>query len=36
MLDLTIVIPALNEEKNLPGCLKAIGKGLASKIVVVD
>ncbi|HEY1047151.1 MAG TPA: glycosyltransferase family 2 protein [Bacteroidia bacterium] len=36
MLDLTIAIPALNEERNLPGCLSAIGKDLAAKIVVID
>lgn len=35
-LDLTIAIPVLNEERNLPGCLAAIGKGLASKIVLLD
>jgi glycosyltransferase involved in cell wall biosynthesis len=35
-LDLTIVIPVRNEEKNLPGCLAAIGKDLASEIVVID
>jgi len=35
-LDLTIVIPVLNEEKNLPGCLTAIGNGFAKKIVLVD
>ncbi|OUJ71205.1 glycosyl transferase family 2 [Hymenobacter crusticola] len=35
-LDLTIVIPSWNEEKNLPGCLEAIGTDLASKIVVID
>lgn len=35
-LDLTIVIPVRNEEVNLPGCLQAIGHGLAKKIVVVD
>lgn len=35
-LDLTIVIPVLNEERNLPGCLSAIGEGFAKKIVLVD
>lgn len=35
-LDLTIAIPVLNEELNLPGCLKAIGKDTAQKIVVID
>ena len=35
-LDLTIVIPVRNEEKNLAGCLQAIGKGYAEKIVVID
>lgn len=35
-LDLTIVIPVRNEERNIEGCLKAIGKNLAKKIVVVD
>lgn len=35
-LDLTIAIPVKNEEQNLPGCLNAIGKDLAAKIVVID
>jgi glycosyltransferase involved in cell wall biosynthesis len=35
-LDLTIAIPVLNEETNLPGCLNCIGKDLAKKIVVID
>ena len=35
-LDLTIAIPIKNEERNLPGCLAAIGKGLAKRIVVLD
>lgn len=36
ILDLTIAIPVLNEEQNLPGCLNAIGTGLARNIVVLD
>lgn len=36
MLDLTIVIPVRNEEKNLPGCLAAIGSDLARRVVVID
>jgi glycosyltransferase involved in cell wall biosynthesis len=36
MLDLTIAIPVRNEEKNLDGCLKNIGKNFAKKIVVID
>jgi len=35
-LDLTIAIPARNEEKNLPGCLECIGNDLASRVVVID
>ena len=35
-LDLTIAIPVKNEEKNLPGCLDAIGNDLAKNIVIVD
>lgn len=36
MLDLTIAIPVKNEERNLPGCLDAIGTDLARKIVIID
>ena len=35
-LDLTIAIPVKNEEKNLPGCLDAIGNDLAKNIVIID
>lgn len=35
-LDLTIAIPVRNEEKNLPGCLQAIGNNFASKVVIID
>ena len=35
-LDLTIVIPVKNEERNLDACLRAIGTDFARKIVVVD
>ena len=34
--DLTIAIPVKNEEKNLPGCLEAIGKDFARHIVIID
>ncbi len=36
MLDITIAIPALNEEKNLGGCLAAIGKDFAASVVLID
>lgn len=35
-LDLTIVIPVLNEEKNLSKCLVAIGENIARDIVIID
>lgn len=35
-LDLTIAIPAKNEERNLSKCLECIGKGLVAKIVIID
>ncbi|MEO6721634.1 MAG: glycosyltransferase family 2 protein [Ferruginibacter sp.] len=35
-LDLTIALPVRNEERNLPGCLEAIGKDFASRIVIID
>lgn len=36
MLDLTIVIPVRNEERNLAACLAAIGKDLVRSVVVID
>ena len=36
LLDLTVVIPAKNEEQNLPECLSAIGSDLAQRVVVID
>lgn len=36
LLDLTIVIPVRNEERNLPGCLAAIGKNFVQKIIIID
>lgn len=35
-LDLTIAIPVLNEERNLPDCLNSIGLNFAQHIVVID
>lgn len=36
VLDLTIALPVKNEEKNLRGCLAAIGANFARKVVVID
>ena len=35
-LDLTIALPVKNEEKNLLGCLQAIGSDFARHIVIID
>jgi glycosyltransferase involved in cell wall biosynthesis len=36
MLDLTIAIPVKNEEKNLAGCIEAIGKNFCKNVVIID
>lgn len=36
MENLTIAIPVKNEQTNLAGCLRAIGKDFAKKIVIID
>ena len=36
LLNLTIAIPVKNEERNLPGCLAAIGKEFVKSIVIID
>jgi len=36
MLDLTIAISLRNEARNLPGCLKALGKDFAAQVVISD
>jgi len=35
-LDLTIAIPVKNEEKNIAGCLEAIGPDFARRVVLID
>lgn len=35
-LNLTIAIPARNEERNLGDCLQAIGTDFAASVVVID
>ena len=34
--NLTITIPTLNEEKNLAGCLEAIGQNFAARVIIID
>lgn len=36
ILDLTIALPVKNEEKNLLGCLQAIGSDFAKHVVIID
>ena len=36
MLELTIAIPARNEERNLSVCLQAIDTDFAQRVVVID
>ena len=36
LLNVTIAIPVKNEEKNLEGCLAAIGKDLVKFVVLID
>jgi len=36
LLDLTIAIPARNDERNLDVCLEAIGPDFVSRVVVID
>ena len=36
LLNITIAIPVKNEEKNLPGCLAAIGNDFVKSIVIID
>ncbi|MCB4809221.1 glycosyltransferase family 2 protein [Tamlana sp. 62-3] len=36
VLDLTIAIPVKNEEKNLLGCIEAIGDDFAKQILIID
>jgi len=36
MLNLTIALPTKNEERNLPECLRAIGRDFAKRVVLLD
>ncbi len=36
MLNLTIALPTKNEERNLPDCLRAIGRDFARRVVLLD